>query len=766
MCAMLIYKDLGRKMIKKFKGIAIAGACVLMSGLIACSGDSKQNESEGTQETASQEVVWETLPEMTQPSYEIPTAAAVEEKTFAGDEDTYKYAVSQMNEGKYYLAVKYLRKIPNYKDSAALQIKMTNKIAQNYLGYDQIAEKFIAVKEMNATAQNSAEVLKRKDAGVAGEQVLQRFEYGYIDGAGNLKLAADNIPKDINSKVFQPLLQYNKTVKFRKMLIAWGLPVSGYMPYYVHILTMDNKVVKYDPETQEKETYTGIIAGEKAIDINGMHVLSDKGNVYKLDYTGATGSQMLVKMKDISGVIGISNDDNIATLWDYEPNGLLGVNENGQIVADEIISKTFPVLKSWSDVVSVEIACGIGSYTCCVGLTSSGEVLVAYQNSVKTLKPFDSTKKYVGIVCYQDKVLAVTDGGDICVETMPDWDAKYSGTMEIPEYRIESQVSGSYKTFASDEETYNYAKTCYEEGKYIEAVKYLRKIPDYKDTDSLMDKVYRNIGGEYVDASDARYIENDDMFHYKDEKITATTNRQTLEKCYIDNLGVLHYVGDEYSTPDDEAGYKKIIEYSNQVKFKQISTSGESGHSMYNLMYVLTEAGEIYRINSEDFVGITGFDKVDMSGLASGEKVVYMSGNAVLTDKGYVYYIVDLKLKKDDKLSDIAAIRSECGVIAAINLDGKIVYSQPEGWSVPVTLSALTDVVSVDMCYGDTSNAGYVAALKADGTVVVVRRNGTQVFTELPKDKRYVTIAFNKRLTQCRLVVIDTEGEIYVINMD
>ncbi len=753
-------KDLKRMMIA-------AGMCVMIGAVTACSGQQTgdNNKENVSQEETVAETEAQTLPVIPQPTVEIPTASVPAEKTFATDEEAYKYAVSQMDEGKYYLAVKYLRKIPNYKDSKQLQIKAVNAMKQDYLGFDQLEGKVIATGSMNQAAKTSGSVLNRKDAGLGDAAVLQRLEYSYIDASGNLKMAVDNVPKDIYDSIYAPLLQQNKSVKYKKVLISWvSLTGTDVTPLRAHILTMDNQVLEYDTNKKQMVSYGSPIEGETLIDINDKYALSDKGNVYSFEYDSASNQQILSVDNKLSDIAALSYTGTAVAQGLYELCGFVSVNTNGNVVADTAMAQMFPVLKSWSDIISIEMAVQYESYGYCAGLTSAGEVLVAYQGGVTTLKPFDANKKYVAIACFEGNIVALTDAGEMCVEVMPNWGDKQSGTIEIPEYTSTASKTSTDKTFAGDSEIYNYAKTCFDEGKYIEAIKYLRKIPDYKDTSSLMDKVYRLANHDFIAVNNIRYTEQDKMFSYSNKDIINNTNMQELSCGYIDSQGVFNFTNIEYRNYDV---YKKAMsEYNAKVKFKQISHTGEHGWNEFNLSYILTQEGKLVRINAVDRVGITGFDDVDMSALSAGEQIVYISGNAALSNKGYVYYIKNLKLEKDNTLSDIAIIKSGCGVLLAVNVDGKIAYSQPEGWKIPMTLSVLENVVSVDMCLQNSTDSGFFAALKADGSVVIVRRAGSEIVTELPKDKKFVAISFNYMVSECRLIAVTAEGEIYVVKMD
>ncbi|MBQ4284474.1 MAG: hypothetical protein IJB96_11185 [Lachnospira sp.] len=759
---------------RKFKKVlGLLLLCTILAAVVGCDKEKDVvKETETVQEKESETVV-ETLPDMPQPTVEIPTASIPEEKTFANDEETYKYAVAKMNDGKYYLAIKYLRKIPKYKDSGDLQIKIMNMMKQDYLGYDDVAGKVTAIKKMNAAALSLDNIIKRNDVGLADTEVLQRLEYSYIDKSGNLKMAVavDSVPKDTYENIFKPLLAHNKSVKYRKVIIDWYVLILDEgvqtLPYRVYMLTMDGKLMSYDINNKKIVPSQGVIAGEALVDINDTYALSVNGNIYGIDMDRQNGVCSLKYIKELSDVVALSSLGGAAANGLDEFCGFVGINSNGNIVADSTMSKRFPVIKSWSDIVSVERELEYEYYGYCCGLTSTGEILVAYEGGTTTLKPFDAGKKYVSIACDAEAIVAVTDSGEVCVETVPTWADKCSGTIEIPEYQMKAEASGTDKTFSSDAETYNYANTCFNEGKYTEAIKYLQKIPEYKETEKLMDKVYRYVNHEFIDFEKIRYTQADAMFYYTDKKVINNGNRQELDFGYIDSLGVYVYEGTQLISDDFyNRHFKILVEYNQKVKFKQITTTGEKSRAQFNWNYILTEDGSIVHIDAKDGVGVFKLEQIDMSVLPEGEKIVYISSNAALSNKGYVYYVKDLKLVKDDTMSDIAAIKSGCGVLMAVNTDGRIVLSQPQGWKIPLSLSTLENVVAIDMGLKNEGDAGYFFALKADGTVIATRRAGSQIMLELPKDKKFVSIAFNQRIGDGRLVALTAEGEIYVFKVE
>ncbi len=424
---------------------------MLMGCMMGCNNTDNQKESAAETDSVT-EVGEETLAQMTQPVYEIPSATAPEPKTFKNMEDAYQYAVSRMNEGKYYLAASCFSS--GYKDSKELQLKTFWKINRDDFFYD--------------TVQGKARV---------ADNALQTFSYGYIDNQGYLKMSGSNIPADVKNKVYAPLMELNKKVKFRK--IADTLNYAG---SYVNVLTMDNKVIRYVFDTKSVVEYAAGSLGEGAFiaDITiHNYAVSNLGQLYILRQNGNNiNICYLDPVADVGKVVDISNGSWASvTAMASKPN-YITVSAGGVILASDKAYEDFPAVRSWDDLICVEsslISVQENYYGYCMGLTSKGEVLFTYEGGKTTFNPFPSGKKYVAITNWEDKIAALTDTGEVYLERVPQWAAMNSGTIQIPMYQNEVKAGGTDKTFASHKDTYEYALKCYNDGRYYEAVKYLRK---------------------------------------------------------------------------------------------------------------------------------------------------------------------------------------------------------------------------------------------------------------------------------------------------
>ncbi len=762
---------------KKFKGlIYLLAFCMLVGTVTGCTKKnetseltSTENHADETQEQTQEETEAYTIPETEAPTEkQYPAPSIPAEKTFASDEETYKYAISQLNEGKYYLAVKYLRKIPNYKDSQAQQIKAINAMKQDYLRYDEIQGKVIAIKGMNATALASGNVIKRSDANLVNTEVLQRLEYGYIDTAGNLKVVSNDMPSVIYENVYKPLLEYNKTVKFQKMCINWDVDYrKKYVPSRVTILTKDGKIIYYwfmDSSTgayktsTEEVTAQALKSGEKIVDINEEYALSNLGTVYFFQYEYNGDSTFLACMDELSNLTVLPSGSGMSA-----HKNLLAVDVNGIIVGTKAELDLYPVTRSWSDIISLECPVWASSYTYYCGLASSGEVLVAYENGTETLKPFPAGKKYVAITCDAEKIVAVAATGEVYVESMPTPTNINSGTIKFPMESNTVDTSGTDKTFASNEEMYNYAKSCISERKYCEAIKYLRKIPDYKDSKSLQDDVYWYINHDFVLSHEVRYIEQDTLFHYTDKDLILKTKRQSFmfDDIYIDAQGEL-YVSDRNMRDIEYYNmyFKPLVEYNKKVKYKFISYS-EIQITQNSMMYVLTEDGDVLYIDKNPKLNEGRLVPIDTSQFAKGEKISYISNNVAVSNKGFVYYLDGAKVTKDKNMTDIVTVKAFNGILMALTTNGKIVYSQPDFYEDISGLSTWTDVVAIDM-FSESSKANYFIGLKSDGTVVTMRSGNLEAEMGFPKDKKFVTLFYNKK---GRVVAFTAENEIYIYDV-
>lgn len=725
--------------------------CLALGGAVGC-GKTK-NEQVDT-ETA-RESVMETEQETTEvqeteapTETQFPLPTIPEEKTFATDEETYNYAISMIKEGKHYLALKYLRKIPDYKDSKALQLKAVNAVKQDYIRYDAISEKGIT----------------HRDLGVSSEQILQRLEYGYIDNSGNLKLLTTNMPGNMYEYAYKPLFEYNKTVKFQKILVSWAVDYRQvYTPDCAIILTQEGRIIYYHfmdttgayNVSVEECAIKSLKEGEKIVDICWDYALSDSGNIYHMEEANS-GQRYLSPITGITNAVSLTRGSGT-----YKE--LLVSDTNGVIVGVGSELKRFPVMRSWWDIVSLESSDGGDSFKYYCGLTSSGEVLIAYENGTETLRPFNPDKKYVAINCYRDKIIALAADGEVCMEVMPSLHKINSGTIKIQMEKNSVTASGTDKTWANSEEIYNYAKKCFTEGKYTEAIRYLRKIPDYKDSEKLQDEVYRYINHDFVRYGNVRYISQDIQFHYVDKDILNESRIQTFlfEEVYLAGDGTV-YISDRAKR--SEAYFNKYLksleEYNKKVKYKFISYS-DMQDNQNSIRYVLTEEGKALFIEIESRDVISKLKPIDTSKFMQGEKISYISNNVAVSNKGFVYYLDGTKVTKDENLKDIVTVKAFNGILMALTTEGKIVYSQPGVYEDISGLSTWTDIVAIDM-YSEGTSANYFMGLKSDGTVVVLRSGNYEVVTTLPADKKFVTISYNK---SGRLISLTADGEVYVTDI-
>ncbi len=341
--------------------------------------------------------------------------------TFSSDEEIYNYAVSQINQKKYYSAIKYLRKIPGYKDADALQTKTFKLINTDYFELSADGKTIIACEGMNTQNLTSDKVTTRSDSSIPNSKIAQRGEYWYLDTDGVFHTVGIDESSVAYKTIFLPILNYNKSFKFDMIAFEDLRLNESYLSATGSILRKDGEVSYFYICPSDKwgacevfGTYKQNWLGkdEKVIYISDFrYALSNKGNLLHCPLYNYSDN-MFVEWASVTAtnLVAISDFNGEPFLLSEEGTVAYGYNSNYTYTDDY-----YPALKSWNDIISINN----GKYYCC-GLTSDGKVLVALKGVTNSLTPFSTGEKIVAITANNNIIAALTEKGTVYTYTVPD----------------------------------------------------------------------------------------------------------------------------------------------------------------------------------------------------------------------------------------------------------------------------------------------------------------------------------------------------------
>ncbi len=677
----------------------------------------------------------------------IPEPSTPEDKTFSSDEEIYNYAVSQINQKKYYSAIKYLRKIPTYKDAQSLMSKAYRQIQGDYFTYSH-QWGIIACPEMNAATISSDIVLKRSDWTLTKGTIVQCRSDGFIDSFGTFHLITPSGLEGFYKPYYDPLLEYNKKVPFKYLLGGETAATDSF------ILTTDNRIVNYhyNSDTQ-KGTFSNcnidaLSKNEKAVYMSSREVLTNEGYVYVL--TQENNLWKLVKNDSLKNVVSINEG--------------LYIYENGTVsYADSAI---YPVITSWSDIISAEVGNSfIYSFlSYCCGITSDGSILVAVEGSRTNMQPFDPNKTYVSVECNGDIIAALTDTGDVCTFDMTEYLRRYPSTDNSAETETTVTIpdNNSDLTFSSEEAIYNYAVNQLNSRKYYAALRYLQKIPNYKDSTKLQYDAYRHIHQDYFASIHALTYDNayakvtacegmnsDTLSSANVISLTDMVNFKGTVDHYFDN-GFVDTKGNIYLTKlasqqptKDKLTY--LNEYNQKVKLKQVT---------YDLLLTLDNK-VIYQggyYDHDPFTTNKDFIELNTDSLSLDEKIVFLDGFYAFSNYGNVYECntSNYKLQKRDELKNVISFHSDGEINFYLTNLGTVICNSSKAYSA---VNTWTDIISIEIVdYG-------CIGLKADGTIVTAAKDGSNKDYFFPKDIKFNTIVSHAFES---IAAISDNGQLYI----
>ncbi|MBQ4284692.1 MAG: hypothetical protein IJB96_12300, partial [Lachnospira sp.] len=345
----------------------------------------------------------------------LSTSAPQTEPVFNTNAEIYNYAVGQINDRKYYNAIKHLQKIPNYKDSTQLQSKLYIIINQGVLITDYDSGYFVANNSMNTkTVNNKNNFIVRKDSFISNEKLCQQLSEGYIDSNGNFYVTTKMNEFCYNSG-YKQLIDYNKTVKFEVVNIP-PLANTNASRFNSYILTKEGNIVKlYDnlstPEIDiliQPIDISILSSTEKIVYITNIYAYSNLGNIY----VHTPGWKL--------NTAPVPN-----TLAFYNKHGIeFYLTNDGTITYDNYANETdFPAVKQWSDIIFFDAGSSpLNEYPdYCIGLTSSGAIYMALPHDSITKRILDSNCIYIAARAYGDKVYALTDSDDLHIYYIPNF---------------------------------------------------------------------------------------------------------------------------------------------------------------------------------------------------------------------------------------------------------------------------------------------------------------------------------------------------------
>lgn len=725
--------------------------CIIL-GFSRQKNNNTEPETYSDSETASlnEELPSETFAE----TIAIPEPSTPENKTFSTDEDTYNYAVNMINERKYYSAIKYLRLIPNYKDAQKLMTKAYRQIQGEFFTYSGNWLRVIACSEMNTTTIASENVLNRSDWNLANGSIIQCRSDGFIDESGTFHLVTPWGSQDFYKPFYEPILNYNKSVKFKYLLGGYAVMEDSF------ILTADNRIIHYGYNSDTKKgTFSdcnidALGENEKIVYISSNEVLTDLGYVYALTDNGTTWK--LTKSDQLNNIVSIN-----CGLYLYENGTVSYSNED-----------TFPIIASWSDIISIksDISSIHSFLSYCCGLTSDGSILVALEGSRTNMKPFPADRTYVSVTCVGNIIAALTDTGDVYTYDMEKHLRRYPSTENSTETETPVTIpdAGSDLMFSSDEAIYNFAVSQLNTRKYYTALKYLQKIPNYKDSAKLQYDAYRHIHQDYFayiyalqydntfpkitacEGMNADTLASTDVISLTDIVNFKGTVDHYFDYGFVDTEGNIHLT-QKINYQDLKNKMDALIEYNKKVKFKQF------GDSVFNIL--LTMDNKVIcqgdDSDSDPFTNHKDFIEFNTDSLASSEKIVFLSGSYAMSNCGNVYWCntFNHKLEKQDSLKNVISVDSDGSCNLHLTNTGAVICSSSTAYTA---VNNWTDIISIEI-----NDYGCIG-LKSDGTIVTASKDGSNKDYLFPPDVKFTTIVgFNGTA----VAALSDTGKLYIFTL-
>lgn len=265
-------------------------------------------------------------------------------------------------------------------------------------------------------------------------------------------------------------------------------------------------------------------------------------------------------------------------------------------------------------------------------------------------------------------------------------------------------------SFNSDEEIYNHATEQMNTRKYYTAIKYLQMIPNYKDSTQLQMKIYTLVN--------QRLFSTDSM----PANISKDNIIQLLGAGYIDKNGTLHITATNINNYTYNNLYLPLLNLNKTTKFQSIVFNKEGMNSRSISGSLLTKSGDIISFYLDMNTDKLHFHTIDCSTLSSDERIVHITTEQAISNKGYVYNYYSYKLDKSN-IADSATIIANSFLYVTAN--GTLVNEQPSNYVSFPALSQWSDIIYFstdydifhsypDYCVGLTSSGAVYLALPKD----------------------------------------------------
>lgn len=694
------------------------------------------------------------------PSNDNPTASGdiIETEpnndlTFSNNEEIYNYAVTQIEQKKYYNAIRYLRQIPGYKDADTLQISVYSYINNYNFTYSNEWSSLLDCEDMNSTALKSGIVLDRGIASTVKGRVVQCLSDGYIDESYVFHLIPPKDREPEYNKMYADLINYNQSVSIVKLESYF----INYNTLSYFVLSHNNNLLHYGyDQTTNKSSFTdcttdNLERNEVIVDINYNYALTNKGNIYQLILSD---NHFSLKREP-----GLSNAIAMRYFHEINNTGLIVLTDKGTITHN--VNTEFPAVSKWSDIISVDVADSFHQTGYCFGLTSSGTILVCAANSSVTETPFPSNQTFEAISSSGTYTLAaLTDTGHVyiyntntktLVSSVPDSES-LSDSATLP------QLDPNYN-FTSDKVIYDYAVSQLAQRKYYSAVKFLRLIPNYKDASTLQMEAYKHINQEYFiysishrkytyfDGMKLNNIQQSYVINVQEAVSFTGTVLQQLDYGFLDTDGNLYITRKDFND-NSNLKYVNLKKYNETTKFQQLT---------YN--FILTKDGQVVvQGDANDSNPLTSFD--DFTTLTSkdmlpNEKIIYICGITALSNLGNVYTCNSSygTLTKNISLSNIISVQQYDYINVYITTEGTVIC---EDKTLYPDIKNWTNVISIEM------NSFGCIGLTADGKILLATKDGTPRNSPFPDDVTFIAIC-GSNSSAC--AAISDTGALYIYEL-
>lgn len=727
------------------------------------------NNSDATMESTdelSSEIESETESESVQETISVAEAQTPAELTFANQEDTYNYAKSMISAKKYYSAIKYLRTIPGYKDSNQLQMDIYATINQTYLTYSDFYGSIYNCSLMNSTTLNSEYILSyTKESRLPANNILNS-DNGYIDVSGIFHTFCGKGSEDTYSPIYKAIANYSQNTPLS------GMSCLNYSEYNISyaLLTKSSQLVLCNYDNANKKTIftpydiSTLASGEFPVHITADIMLTSLGNVYFLNNKPSTGKPAITKANDYNNIIAL----NKGTL-------LLAVTDNGTL--HNSIVEAFPVTRSWSDIISV--ASGYSHFydglDYCCGLTSGGNILIAVNGSYKNLSVFPADQRFIALCTSGSRVIGLTETGYVYCYDLSDFLRETPRSDTAPcvidtknpnniNYGINTNFTtpagnSSELSFSSNESVYNYALNCIERKNYVEAIKYLRKIPNYRSSCTLQTEAYKHINGDYFMHSyehnkvaackdmSKDTLNSGHVTHYSKTDDYLDHVAMNLSQGYLDTSGKLH-IATDYPYEIEER-MQALLQHNIHVKYEITQYS-----------YMLTKTGQLLyqgsTYDNDPFTDHRDFININLDILSTGERIVYVSGSGfIFTNTGNIYICNtrNYTLEKTELFKDAVYISSASENCICINHNGQVFTNSTQLYP---HISSWNNIVAV--CQSSFGCVG----IKADGSVVIEKAGGEERVNPIRNDVHFIAICSGNLNNT---ILLDSNGAIYFYSL-